>query len=153
MIGKEWVCGNDLPWCVEFKNLMKNSLFVPFSARRSKVFWRGQIRSNANERGGLIRCKIVILPKLGRKIEANLFDVAANGVVVDKGGSRILGVSTHTSKQILAKKRCTYKYLEHVEGITYSLAQLPQELCGSFVHTVLLLVPKRFVARCSSRLI
>ena len=51
------------PWCVEFKNLMKNSLFVPFSARRSKVFWRGQMRPSANERGGLIRCKTVILPK------------------------------------------------------------------------------------------
>jgi hypothetical protein len=32
------------PWCVEFKNLMKKS--CPFSARHSKVFWRGQMRSN-----------------------------------------------------------------------------------------------------------
>jgi len=121
------------PWCVEFKNLMKNSLFMPFSARRSKVFWRGQMRSNANERGGLIRCKTVILPKLGRRAEAYHFDVAANGVVLGKGGIRIPGVSTHTSKQISAKERCTYKYLVHVEGLTYSLAQLPQALCGSLL--------------------
>ena len=91
------------------------------------------MRSNANERGGLIRCKTVILPKLGRRAEAYHFDVAANGVVLGKGGSRIPGVSTHTSKQISAKERCTYKYLVHVEGLTYSLAQLPQALCGSLL--------------------
>ena len=121
------------PWCVEFKNLMENSLFVPFSARRPKVFWRGQIRSNANERGGLIRCKTVILPKLGRRADANFFDVAANGVVVGKGGRQIPGVSRHSGKQISAKERCKYKYLVHIEGLTYSLAQLPQALCGSLM--------------------
>jgi len=106
---------------------------VPFSKRRAKLFWRGQLRSNANERGGLIRCKSVILPKLGRKFDANLFDVAANGVVVGKGGKRIPGVSTRKTKQISAKERCRYKYLIHVEGMTYSLAQLPQALCGSIM--------------------
>ena len=121
------------PWCVEFKNLMESSLFVPFSARHPKVFWRGQIRSNANERGGLIRCKTVILPKLGRRADANFFDVAANGVVVGKGGRRIPGVSKYSGKQISAKERCKYKYLVHVEGLTYSLAQLPQALCGSLL--------------------
>ena len=121
------------PWCVEFKNLIENSLNEPFSRRKAKLFWRGQIRSNANERGGLIRCKTVILPKIGRKSDANFFDVAANGVVVGKGGRRIPGVSTHSGKQISAKARCNYKYLVHVEGMTYSLAQLPQSLCGSLM--------------------
>ena len=121
------------PWCIEFQNLVDASLHVPFSKRRAKLFWRGQLRSNANERGGLIRCKSVILPKLGRKFDANLFDVAANGVVVGKGGRRIPGVSTRKAKQISAKERCRYKYLIHVEGMTYSLAQLPQALCGSIM--------------------
>jgi len=40
-------------------------------------------------------------------------------------------VSTRKAKQISAKERCRYKYLIHVEGMTYSLAQLPQALCGS----------------------
>jgi len=118
---------------------MKNSLFVLFLARHSKLFGRGQIRSNTSERGGLIRCKIVILPKLGRKIEANLFDVAANGVVVAKGVSRIpMGLKLY--KQGLKKtyecEKCGLKIDRDVNGARNNLLEKLQELIVNEVHQV-----------------
>jgi hypothetical protein len=43
------------------------------------------------------------------------------------------GVSTRGGEQVSASARCNAKYLLHMEGRSFSLAQLPQAGCGSLM--------------------
>ena len=77
----------------------------------------------------MVRCRTTLLPRNDRAI----FDVMTNGVVVQKGGKYMPGVPTKSGKQVSASERCNAKYLLHLEGRTFSLAQLPQAGCGSLM--------------------
>ena len=57
------------PWCVEFKNLMKKS--CPFSARHSKVFWRGQMRSNWMHRMSRMQSRASARDQVTRTMDEN----------------------------------------------------------------------------------
>ena len=57
------------PRCVEFKNLMKKS--CPFSARHSKVFWRGQMRSNWMHRMSRMQSRASAWDQVTRTMDEN----------------------------------------------------------------------------------
>ena len=85
------------------------------------------MKSNPSTHGGMVRCRTTLLTRNDRAV----FDVMTDGVVVQKGGKRMPGVPTTSGKQVLASERCNANYLLHLEGRTFSLAQLPQVRCGS----------------------
>lgn len=117
------------PWCVQFPKLRETWLHKGIQERPGKLFWRGQLKSNPSIRGGLVRCRTTLLPRNDRAA----FDVEVNGVVIQKGGRAMPGIPTKYGKQVAASDRCNAKYLMHLEGRTFSLAQLPQAGCGSLM--------------------